>query len=494
MSISPIAWSQPNINSQADFSQLANLGTLYREAQKRDQLSELGKQLADGTISYQQAAGKVADMGDVNSTLKFLALSEQEKQRGRALQASRDFTNIIGGTPSASQTIAGPPSVAPKITVGPNAAADEEPPPAPPTRVASVQPTAPVPANAPIRMNPDGTIAGNITAPREPPPIAETAPPAAPPAAVTTPAVPGVAPGSFDDRFAAARPQGVMALGTKDIPRLLGAISNPDLPDAQKEIAKDLYKRIMDQATPTEKIRTLQGLRDNPALLEIEKDLRKSSKTEVNVLPGEKKYDEKMGEAFAEVHKGYINDAAGASKVKSTLDIMERSMSAPGFYSGTGGPAIQAAQRAGVALGLVDADKASGTELFNKMSNKLVTDVLSAGAGGSGLGTGVSNADRTFITDTVPNIQNTPEGNKKIIGVMRLLEDRKVEVAKEVARYAKAHGGRIDMDLTEHLEKWAQKNPLDFNKVPGLTRVVIDTSKIKEGQGTHRDVPFTVNP
>lgn len=479
MAIGPISYQpQQAFSGGVDFSQLGKLGEVYREAQNRERLSDLGKQLANGSITYQQAAGQIADMGDINSTLKFLALSEQEKQRTRAAQASKDFLSGFA-PPSASSTIAGPPSVAPTVDVAPNPAEST------PTRTAAVAPTAPAPpADAPIRLNRDGTIAGNLTSPTDPD---------------ATPAPAPAAP-SFDQRFAAARPQGTTAAtgapSAADVPRMLAAISNPDLPEGQKEIAKEVLKRAWDSAKPTEKISTLQSLKDsdpalaNKSLYEIEVALRKFAKSDVNILPGEKKYDEKMGEVFSDIHSGYIKDAAGASKVKNTLDVMERAANAPGYYSGTAAPAVLAAQRAGVSLGLLDADKAGPTELFDKMSKKLVTDV--AGGGGGGLGSGVSNADRSFIEGTVPNISNTPDGNKKIIGMMRLVEDRKVETAKEVARYAKAHGGRIDYDLTAHLEKWANEHPLDFEKIPGLKRVIIDTPR--GGQATHKNIPFTVNP
>jgi hypothetical protein len=485
--VQPLQISQPQAYSGGvDWSPLTKLGEQYKEGVKQDKLADLGKKLANGEITYQQAAGQVAELGDSNSMLKFLALSEQEKQRGRALQASQNFSSTLSGTPSASETISGPPSAAPRISVAPNPADDE---PAP-TRVAALPPpttVAPPAANAPIRVNPDGSIAGNLTAPTEPPPVA-------PPPVAAPPRVAAPPPQSFNDRFSASRPQGAAPSGMlsgegptiKDVPRLLSAIANPDLPDAQKEIAKDLYKRAMDSAKPTEKLATLQGLKDRPDLLEIEKELRKSQKTDVNILPGEKKQDEKMGEYFAKAQADYYDQAKGARTTKGTLDVMERATQAPGYYSGAAAPAVQKAQQMGVALGLVDADKAAPAELFSKMSNKLVTDV--AGGGGSGLGAGVSNADRDFIQGTVPNISNTPAGNKQIIGVMRLVEDRKLDVAKEVARYAKDHNGKVDLGLQDHLEKWSNEHPLDFDKVPGL-RTIAPTS-----QGKHKDIEFKVNP
>ena len=61
----------------------------------------------------------------------------------------------------------------------------------------------------------------------------------------------------------------------------------------------------------------------------------------------------------------------------------------------------------------------------------------------------------------------------------RLLEDRKVEYAKEMSRYAKAHGGRIDLDVTEHMSNWADNHPMDFSKVPGFTPPAPDPYEVE---------------
>ena len=76
------------------------------------------------------------------------------------------------------------------------------------------------------------------------------------------------------------------------------------------------------------------------------------------------------------------------------------------------------------------------------------------------LGSGVSNADRQFIQGTVPNIANTPEGNREIISYGRKIEQRKQEVAKMARDYAKKNGGRIDAGFDEQLAQWSEKNPL----------------------------------
>jgi hypothetical protein len=490
MAIAPLnltGFSQ--VNNAVDpsmWSSLGNLGEVYKKAQNQQKLSDLGKQLAAGSIDYKQAAGQLADMGDVNSTLKFLALSEQQRKENLALQASKDWTSdVTGAQPNAARTIAPPPAV-------PNAAADDETPPArapvasSPTVVGDAEgvarglypaPSVPLPAPRPDDQGlsfsqrydaafPNRALPGPITAPA---PIAAQPVAAAPPVAATPPA-------------AAAEPA---EFQLPPIPKLLGALSNPYLPEAQKKVAEDMLKRQFDALKPTEKIQTLQALHDRPDLLAIEKDLRKSQAPSVNMLPGEKEVDKTLGE----MHSQFLKNALNAPNVKSTLDVAERAMTQPGFYSGSNSAAVLAAQRAAGALGIIDADKAAPNELFQKMSNKAVTDA--AGGGGGGLGTGVSNADRDFIRDATFNLQNTPDGNRKVIATMRLLEDRKVEAAKEMNRYAHDHGGKVDIDVVDHMAKWADAHPLPLDKVFGIRITPVQGGG---ATGTHKDIPFTVQP
>jgi hypothetical protein len=293
---------------------------------------------------------------------------------------------------------------------------------------------------------------------------AVTAPiPAGIPAAAPIPGVPpGVAPSDDEEK---TTPAGRLT-DPSNIPKYLAAAADPNLPAASKEVAKELLKRAFDNAKPTDKIATLKAMRDDPQLYAMEKDLRKSQAPSVNILPGEKKYDEAMGGTLSEIHSDAIKAALKVPTVKATLDAAERAMSQPGFTSGTLTPAVLAAQRAGVQLGLVDADKASPTELFQKLQNRAIMD---AGGTASGLGPQISNNDAKIIRDSTFNLTNTPEGNRKIIGYLRLLEDRKVDYARELNRYAAAHNNRLDLNAMEHMSQWADSHPLDFNKVPGFT-------------------------
>jgi hypothetical protein len=186
--------------------------------------------------------------------------------------------------------------------------------------------------------------------------------------------------------------------------------------------------------------------------------LKLAGSTKVNnntvVNSGEKSYDQKVGGDYGETFVNLNKEARNSVGAINNLNLMENLTKHPDFYSGSGGEIVTQAKKLATSLGISDADKAAPNELFKKISQKSVLD----SAGGS-LGTGFSNADRMFLEGTVPNIENTPEGNRQIIGIARTVEKRKQEIAQLARDYAGKHGGRIDAGFDQHLAEWTQAHP-----------------------------------
>lgn len=173
----------------------------------------------------------------------------------------------------------------------------------------------------------------------------------------------------------------------------------------------------------------------------------------VTIGGGEKKYDEKRGEAFAAQIGAIEDQAAAARSALSNLDIMEGLVSKDSFYSGFGGETAATALKALGALG-GDVAGVADAEAFTARAKALALDAV-----GGSLGVGFSNADRDFITAQVPSLQNTREGNIQIIGILRKMNNRKLEIARMARAYEKQHG-RIDGGFMDQLDTWAQENPL----------------------------------
>jgi hypothetical protein len=180
-----------------------------------------------------------------------------------------------------------------------------------------------------------------------------------------------------------------------------------------------------------------------------------------NNVNGEKEQDKVIGKGYGERFNEIQKAGMLAPGAIGTLNLMEKLISDPNFYSGTGGETATALKRLAVSAGISGAESASPNELFQKLSQKSVLDAASGS-----LGAGFSNADRDYLNGTVANISNTPEGNKRIIEIGRQVQQRNLEIAKQAREYAKNHNGRLDSGFEDQIAAFAEKNPLFANAAP----------------------------
>lgn len=177
-----------------------------------------------------------------------------------------------------------------------------------------------------------------------------------------------------------------------------------------------------------------------------------SKRPQTVVTPGESAYDKAVGGAYG---KRYVDLGEQAAKVPGTisnLDRLEALTKRPDFYSGPAGQSVTAAKQV---LSVIAGDPsiAKSNEEFRALSNKMVFEDL------GGLGTAISDGDRSFIERMMPNLSTTPEGNRAIIETMRKIQRRKQEVAGLARQYV-ATNGRLDAGFDQMLADYADKNPL----------------------------------
>lgn len=194
------------------------------------------------------------------------------------------------------------------------------------------------------------------------------------------------------------------------------------------------------------------------SFFDYKSELRRAGSTKItnSIVTGDNQYSKTLGENDA---KGYIdiNKAGAVAQGKlNTLSALDNLMKDPNFYSGAGGDTVKRLRSAAVSLGIENPKVASSTEVFDALSKKFVLDL----AGGS-LGTGFSNADRDFLQGQVPTLQNTPDGNARLIQYMRAVAQREQQVAALARRYASQNKGRYDQaGFSEYIANWAEQNPL----------------------------------
>lgn len=102
-------------------------------------------------------------------------------------------------------------------------------------------------------------------------------------------------------------------------------------------------------------------------------------------------------------------------------------------------------------------------EAFRTLSNKMALSMRST-ANGEGMPGAMSDADRTFLLQSVPRLQNTPAGNRLIVNSMRDTAQYRAAANTEAARYI--HERRSNRGLSEHMSAWMRAYPME-RVVPG---------------------------
>jgi hypothetical protein len=180
--------------------------------------------------------------------------------------------------------------------------------------------------------------------------------------------------------------------------------------------------------------------------------------TRVNVQSGERSYDQKVGGAYGDFFVEGQKAGRTASGQLLNLGMMEKLVDDPSFYSGAGAerfvlPLKQTISSLGGDANSVK-DSASAMETFRSLASKSALDAM-----GGSLGAGFSNADRDFVINQVPNLSNTPEGNKRLIAVQRALAQRTRDIAELQREWVKRNG-RLDEKFDAQLSDWAERTPL----------------------------------
>lgn len=404
MSIGPISYQpQQAFSGGADFSQLGKLGDVYREGRNRDQLSDLGKRLADGSITYRQAAGEAANMGNMDATLKFLALQTQADELGLQGTAVSNAESVLrGGAPPAggnARTIAPPPGVA----VGPQASAPV------------VNPAAPNPTATPL-----SAIPAQIGA--------------APPDAVAPPAVrPAIAAAEpSPTNTPIATPQGPLGYprsaeeAQSNIDKLNLVLNNKNLPKTSQDLlSRHLAANLkyLEDKDPAE-VRTLEALTKRPDLLATDIARKKATKPETNIITkGEEAESKAQGEAVVKMFEKTASEAGQARAQKANLmqlgDLNQQFQ--------TGG--LAALKGAVAGWGIPVGKDTTPIQAYSALIDKMTPGERIPGSGST------SDFDAKMYKRGLPDLIKTPEANTIIRGTHLALADDKIAHADIAQRY-----------------------------------------------------------
>lgn len=448
MAIAPLQIPGYAAPPDLDWSSLANLGKVIQTNQRRQSLADLGRDLSSGAVDYRAAAGRVADMGDVDSTLKFLALAEAKDKLGRETEASNQFAALTGnmfgtaagGTANPAPMAAPAPLIAPRNTTPPQV--DPSAPSPQPQGRALVMPSSRVWGDQ--EAEDAGIYEPQAKASPQPMSLAGLGKVA--PATSPQGALPGGAvdqPQPVQQPVAPAQPPAGSAasgLNISHIPRLLRAVSNPNLPAGPKDIAKTLLTRALDDAKTPERISFLNRMKEESGyqgtILDLERDLRAAGKTDVKIDQRTETEESKAAGKGAGERRSTMFAAAGtAGKTLTNLSRMEALLGQ--VSQGKIQPARMTISAWAKSLGMndevatslgLDPKGVGTTQAIQSLVNESVIGKI--GSGGFPANN-FSDADRTFITQIFPSLGDDPRANRIRIEAGRRMAQLDIQRAKD---------------------------------------------------------------
>ncbi|MVT52528.1 hypothetical protein GPL17_18775 [Bradyrhizobium yuanmingense] len=474
---------------QIDWTPLGQLAEIYRAAQNKQKLSDLGKGLADGSIDYRQAAAQSAEMGNSDALFKFLALSEAKQKQADELKASQNFSQTLGGIFGGASAVAATPrpvSASPAEVARPSGPAQTSP------NMPMAGPPLPLHTRAPVQSSPttwgdEEAEAAGLYEPRpgalpqgRPMTLASLGAAYAPgPTATAQGATGGPAPRVAQatqpeegTRTPTALPaavpsssNGFRGLNASHIPALLGAMSDPRLPAAQKEVAGTLLKRALDDSKPNEKIQMLQQLKQESgfqgSLLDLEMQLRKASKTDVTVdQRGENEEAKAAGKAAGERRATMFASAGAAPKTLQNLaraesllnQVAQGKLEPSRMTVSAWAKALGVNDEVAASLGLDPKGVGSAQALQSLVNESVIGKIGSGGFPANNF----SDADREFITGIFPRLGDDPQANRIRIEGARRMANLDLQRAKDY-QARKAEPSNKGKNFEDFETDWSEK-------------------------------------
>jgi hypothetical protein len=165
--------------------------------------------------------------------------------------------------------------------------------------------------------------------------------------------------------------------------------------------------------------------------------------------------DSEIAKLSAKDYQGFVARAANANKELATINTLE-SLSDKAF-SGAGAGALLQGAKVLKQLG-IETEGLKESEVYEKLANTLVLDKSQQMSGA------LSNADMTFLQNTVPSLNTSKEGRRMTFEIGRKLAEREKQVAKLATEFRKQNGGKFDSgEFQIYLDEWKEQNQL-FDK------------------------------
>jgi hypothetical protein len=215
---------------------------------------------------------------------------------------------------------------------------------------------------------------------------------------------------------------------------------------------------------PTGMVRGQDGkLVYDPGYLSGQQEIRAAGKAETTIKmpPMQTKFGEAVGKAQGEEYTGILKAGFNASGTLANLNRIESLMD--GVQTGKLTPLTKDISSMAASVGVNISDKLPQQEAIAALSNEMALKAKNSG-GENMMPGAMSDPDRRFLVEMVPNLVNTPGGNKLIIETLKRKAKRDQDIAKMARAYVAKKGDYEG--FTDELMAWSDKNPLFSDLMP----------------------------
>ena len=184
------------------------------------------------------------------------------------------------------------------------------------------------------------------------------------------------------------------------------------------------------------------------------------------LTPSEKQQQEGIGKAQGDIAGGYLKAKDTAENQLNTIKNLRANLE--GYQSGRITPYTSELARWGEAFGLKFAENVSGREVVNALRNQLTLEAGRTAEGTSALGQ-MTDTDREFVLKSLPGLENTPEGNEKLLAIMEKIAKRKIDRANMAKEYIENNPrGVLDSGFDKKWMEYQNQHPMFANETKRL--------------------------
>lgn len=202
----------------------------------------------------------------------------------------------------------------------------------------------------------------------------------------------------------------------------------------------------------------------DPAMLKYRQAGRPQTNVNVNNAGQERAFDKAAGKGLYQEFAGYQKRAQGARTALHQLKVMDKALSDPNLYTGTGGQSIQFLKQAARTLFGADVGGVASGEVVANLSKRIALSFKDQLPGP------LSNADREFLVSIAPGLSTSRGGNMAIIRLGMAQRQYEIDVAQAAMRYMQQNNGRLNPGWFAVKGQIDQKYGAQFSEIMGGLR------------------------